>query len=266
MAAQAASVQASDRAVFLNGNISFVLYHEFGHAMIREFGLNLYGREEDAVDNLSALFMLPEEPDLLADDLVMAAVKGWQILDQSSSNSLGGHDSSGFGSYALEHSPDRVRALNILCVLYGSDPDGFAALAKSAGLREEKFRYCQELYEETLQGWAKKLGPYVRSVPPDGGGDWPDGKVPGKIRLHFEDPGDSRSRSALKSLRSMNRIEGIITLLDRGFQWGGQVDVIFRDCNAATAWWDDENREMVVCYELLTLYDRLYQEKREGGS
>ena len=66
-------------AVFVLGNVLFTLYHEIGHALVHAFDIPVLGREEDAVDGLAAVLMIPETPDPLMDALVIAAADGWAL-------------------------------------------------------------------------------------------------------------------------------------------------------------------------------------------
>ena len=43
------------KALFFIGNIAWLTYHEFGHAMVSEFSIPVLGREEDAVDSFATI-------------------------------------------------------------------------------------------------------------------------------------------------------------------------------------------------------------------
>ena len=43
---------------FVIGNVGFIVLHEFGHAVIREFKVPLLGLEEDSADTIAAITML----------------------------------------------------------------------------------------------------------------------------------------------------------------------------------------------------------------
>ena len=65
---------------FVVGNIGFILLHEFGHAIIREFKVPLLGLEEDSADTIAAITLLqldkaqPRARASLVELLAMAAV------------------------------------------------------------------------------------------------------------------------------------------------------------------------------------------------
>ena len=50
--------QREKRVEFVVGNLLFALGHEAGHAVIREMGVPVVGREEDAADFFSTLLLL----------------------------------------------------------------------------------------------------------------------------------------------------------------------------------------------------------------
>ena len=47
--------QSAERDEFILGNVLFVLLHEFGHAVIRDFEVPLLGLEENSADTLAAV-------------------------------------------------------------------------------------------------------------------------------------------------------------------------------------------------------------------
>jgi hypothetical protein len=52
-ATQSKQAKAEERDEFILGNVVFVLFHEFGHALVSELELPVLGREEDAVDRFA---------------------------------------------------------------------------------------------------------------------------------------------------------------------------------------------------------------------
>ena len=90
---------------------SFILAHEFAHALIHNFELPVLGREEDAADGIATVVLLKaEEGGLYAID----AAEFWEAFS-------GRQDPPDLAEYADNHSFDRQRADNILCWVAGSD-------------------------------------------------------------------------------------------------------------------------------------------------
>ena len=95
---------------------TFVFFHELGHALVDAYDLPITGREEDAVDQLSVL--------LLAD----GTEEGERmVLDAAVSFSRQAGDELDELAFADEHSLDRQRYYNIICLLYGQDEEKFAS-------------------------------------------------------------------------------------------------------------------------------------------
>lgn len=95
----------------------FIMYHEIGHGMIDIYGLPVPGKEEDAVDSFSAVALI----DAGAPDAVVFAAIFWALLEQQS---------GGESNFADEHSMNMQRFYNLLCWVYGSDPDEYDYLVE----------------------------------------------------------------------------------------------------------------------------------------
>src|SRR5262249_17504799 len=111
-----------DMADFGVGNWLFVLMHEMAHAHVTEMALPVLGREEDAADSFAAITLLKMGSEFSHGALVQAA-KGWLLTaeqDERQGNRLAFYD---------EHGLDRQRAYQIVCLMVGSDPEKFGALA-----------------------------------------------------------------------------------------------------------------------------------------
>src|SRR5688500_14135049 len=78
-ARQMTAEERQEADLFVLGNTVFILYHELGHALIDLLNLPVLGREEDAADNLASVMMIPEQPDPMMDELVVAAADGWYL-------------------------------------------------------------------------------------------------------------------------------------------------------------------------------------------
>src|SRR5690606_22691533 len=90
----------------------FVVFHELGHALVDFYDLPITGREEDAVDDFSTVL-------LVAADMGGAALDAavyWAISAETPDTT----------SFADEHSLDQQRFFNIMCTVYGSNPNQYA--------------------------------------------------------------------------------------------------------------------------------------------
>ena len=128
----------------------FTFFHELGHALVHELDLPVTGKEEDAVDQLATLVLLQEG----ADGATTA-------LDGAESFLLHA-DESGVDDLPFwgEHSLDEQRFYNIVCLVYGSDPDKHEGLVESDALPEERAEICPAEYQQISRAWSKLLDPH----------------------------------------------------------------------------------------------------------
>jgi hypothetical protein len=111
---------------------SFILAHEFAHALIHNFELPVLGREEDAADGIATVVLLKgEEGGLYAID----AAEFWEAFS-------GRQDPPDLAEYADNHSFDRQRADNILCWVAGSDEPVLEAFLENGILPEDRLAAC----------------------------------------------------------------------------------------------------------------------------
>lgn len=109
-----------DKAVM--GAISFVLFHEVGHALVDVLDLPITGREEDVADQIATLALANSDP--------MAAywaAEYWRQKDDLGDTGLLKGIVGMFRTpdqFADEHSFDEQRFFNVLCWTYGGDPAG----------------------------------------------------------------------------------------------------------------------------------------------
>jgi hypothetical protein len=69
-----------------------------------------------------------------------------------------------FGSatqQADEHSTPVQRLYNLMCLAYGSDPQGFGAIATSGALPKERADGCEYEYHQIVWAWTKLLQPHI---------------------------------------------------------------------------------------------------------
>jgi hypothetical protein len=131
------------------GATIFSFYHESGHALIHQLDLPTVGREEDAVDQLATLILMAA-----GDDGVGMALSGayWFQLQQKAGNETPFWD---------EHAFEGQRFYNILCMIYGSDPQKYGGFVSSGNLPEARAQRCGEEYSKTRRAWEKLLEPHL---------------------------------------------------------------------------------------------------------
>jgi hypothetical protein len=130
-------------------------FHELGHALIDVWKLPVTGKEEDAVDQLSTLVLIDhtEEGEKLALDWALS-FKYYAERDKRLEK-----------LYWDEHSFDEQRYYDIICLIYGRDPERHAGLVGDATLPEERAELCREDYPKIYASWARLLQPHLKKAP-----------------------------------------------------------------------------------------------------
>jgi hypothetical protein len=128
----------------------FVLFHEIGHALVDLWNIPVLGREEDAVDGFSTIFMTSFVP-----NGGQIALWGADFFDY-----LGRHEGHfGRSDFADEHSLDPQRAYSIACWVYGSNPKRYAGLANV--IPHERLVRCPTEYRSLRKAWFHFLKPHL---------------------------------------------------------------------------------------------------------
>ncbi len=131
------------------GAMIFAFFHEAGHGLIHQLDLATTGREEDAVDQFATIILIAG-----GDDAVKMALAGayWFQLQSKGGNETPFYD---------EHAFVQQRFYNIMCWIYGSDPDKYAGFVTSGTLPEARAQRCPEEFAKTKKSWEKLLEPHL---------------------------------------------------------------------------------------------------------
>jgi hypothetical protein len=130
---------------------TFVFFHEIGHALVDAYDLPVTGREEDAVDQLSVLVLADGSEE--GNRTVLDAARSFAGETDAELDEL---------AFADEHSLDRQRFYNIICLLYGQDPQKFASLVDDGTLPGGRAERCGDEYARADRAWDALLAPYVK--------------------------------------------------------------------------------------------------------
>lgn len=128
----------------------FTTLHEVGHALVDVLDIPITGREEDAVDQLAAVMLVDG-----SDEGSEAAVNGASGLatDEEELNDL---------TFADEHALGSQRFYNVLCLVYGQDPDAYANWVADGTLPRERAEGCEQEYAHVSRSWDRLLEPYLK--------------------------------------------------------------------------------------------------------
>lgn len=126
------------------------LLHEIGHAYIADRAIPILGKEEDSVDNFATILLLNDIP--RGDDIAINSADLFALEDLDT-------DSFDDADFVSEHSLDLQRYYNILCLVYGSNPNRYQRIFDElpASERKQQKLRCPEYFTVINQGWLHYL-------------------------------------------------------------------------------------------------------------
>ncbi len=208
--------QLIDRVEFVLGNTLFILLHEMGHVHFSEMKLPVLGREEFSE----------------------------RRNQQTGAKPL----------YYDAHDLSPQRAYQIVCLMVGSDPAKFKALADDAKMPESRQQSCKRDYAKALRSWDMVLAPYRRAA------DQPEPKIDviyGDAQGIFE--------VFARSFRATRLLETVAERSASIYVWPAPFTMEMVSCDGPNASWDDEARTLKLCYQLPFDFAQLYQAYAPAG-
>jgi hypothetical protein len=137
------------------GPLFDVFLHEFGHALFDLFDVPLFGREEDAADQVSAYIML-HLGKAEARRLILGTAYAYKLEAEDPTTKV-----MTITTFADEHGTPAQRFYNLLCIAYGADAESFADLVKKGYLPENRADGCEDEYEQVKKAFQKLITPYI---------------------------------------------------------------------------------------------------------
>lgn len=132
--------------------VYFVLFHEVGHALVDQWDIPVLGREEDAVDAFSTIFMTEI---VKRGDFALAGAEFFLDVDKLTG-------AAGHLNFADEHSFNKQRAYSIACWVYGSDPVKWSQTNLKTFLPPARRVRCADEYRKLKKSWFGLLKPHLR--------------------------------------------------------------------------------------------------------
>lgn len=224
--------QQEEAVEFIIGNAIFVLFHEAGHMLISELGLPVLGKEEDAVDTLSAIILL-EPKDETLDKALTDSADGWFLSDAAAQEA--GAD------YAFwdEHSLDQQRAYAMVCMMVGQDAEGFKDFADSVDLPQDRREACAGEYESALESWNVLLE---------------DALITDDSETKFDITYDDVQSGELAAYAELVKASDLLGILQEGigkrYRLEPGIKLRAASCGEPNAFWDSQERQIIFCYEL----------------
>ena len=130
------------------GAILFILFHELGHALVDNYDLPITGKEEDAVDQFSTIILLHMDE---TGDESLYAIESWFLTKSQKTDEL---------KFWSKHSIVQQRLYNIMCMVYGENPDDNQHLIANGLLPDSRLDECVNEYHTILKSWDSLLAPY----------------------------------------------------------------------------------------------------------
>jgi hypothetical protein len=223
----ASPLQADDAEdAFVEANLLGVFYHELGHALIDVMQIPVFGQEEDAAD-VASILLIDQlfEPDAALGMAYDVANGLWAEALVNADDPV---------PYWDVHGPDEQRFYNTVCLFYGGDPETRENFAVDMDLPEERAEYCPEEYELAADSWGAVF----------------DDLSAGGVPMAFS-PEDETSFTA-------TLIASEVEALNADFSFPDHVEVRTESCGEANAFYDPDNRSIILCEEFETYLRDLF--------
>ncbi len=216
-----------DKMAYVEGNVLATFYHELGHALIDQMDLPVYGREEDAADSfalvLTEILNGPKRSEQIT----------WASADQyvQIARTLKGQEPD----YSDDHSPDMVRYYTLICLFYGGDVTKRKSFAKDNGLPQERADYCEAERAQIQRAWTGTLDRIRRA------GDAPDWLTVGNVDRSHDEYITAAQQVIRESVAALNIL----------YAPKFRISVDMTDCGEDNAFYDPENRTILMCNEYI---------------
>jgi hypothetical protein len=150
IAPQTKSPQGFTRDEVIVGGFIDAIFHELGHALFDILQVPVFGREEDAADQLSAFLMLQ-----FGQDVARTTIQG------AAFTYLNNRNPRSRAEYADEHGTDAQRFFNYLCLAYGGEPDAFRDFVDNGVLPKARANGCAREHQVVKKAFAKTILPHI---------------------------------------------------------------------------------------------------------
>ena len=143
------------------GQFLFVVAHEIGHALFELYGVPVFGREEDAADQMAAYFMLHLGKEN-ARGLIGGAAYAYHgyIKDYKDKPDV----RVPLVAFSSNHGSPEERYYNLMCIAYGADPVLFADVVETEMLPKTRARGCNYEFKTLRHAVLREIRPHL---------DWP---------------------------------------------------------------------------------------------
>ena len=249
-AQERASPLDPDRVDFVMGNFQFTLLHELAHAAIWDVKPPIIGPEETTADYLATISLLRplESPRVGADEWLEFAMTAadafaifWQLGERAGASS----------AYWDSHALSIQRFYSIACLIYGSDSARFAKVPELIQMPVQRRQLPSRICARTRgDGLAIGFAASKRA-----------GAAGATMSVRYEAPRTRTSVHLMAEIKSRTLIKWTLQRFHELIALDEDATLVLRACTTPEAAWLAEQRELVVCYELLDLYYLLSAEQ-----
>jgi len=127
--------------------------HEFGHALFEMLRVPVFGREEDAADQLAAYMTLQ-----LGKAEARRLIGGTAYAYYTEAKAIA---RPALAQFANEHGMPAQRFFNLLCIAYGADPKAFGDIVERGYLPKDRAENCESEYKQAAYAFEKLIGPHI---------------------------------------------------------------------------------------------------------
>ncbi len=234
----------SDPDEFVLGNVQFMLLHELAHLVIGEKRIPILGSEEYAADYIAAMLLIQPREDATVDHEMLLRF----AIDTADGFVVAWQRSAEYASpipYWGTHALQVQRFSTVACLLYGSDPQRFAALPQVVEMPLARANSCPAEFKKAAFAVDWLFETYARK---------PDDPPGAPVDIRFEPPPSRTSARLLQAIQARGLVENTFARLGEYFSLDEPAKFIMRACGQPQAAWIAETRELVFCYELLDTY------------
>jgi hypothetical protein len=128
--------------------------HEFAHAIFDILELPVFGREEDAADQVASYIALH-----LGKDAARRQIGGIAYAYRTEASAATAPPK--LQDFANEHGTPAQRYYNVLCIAYGADPNYFGRFVEQGYLPKDRAEGCNDEYRQARRAFDKLIAPHL---------------------------------------------------------------------------------------------------------
>ena len=135
------------------GNLVGTVLHEGGHMLFDMLDVPVFGREEDAADEMASFIALQ-----FNESVARVVVKGWVWTWAKGTDPAA---TAPMSVWSDEHGTASQRMYNSLCLGYGGDPANFEEFVAKGYLPKKRADHCAAEYDLVRDAFVKTVLPFI---------------------------------------------------------------------------------------------------------